>query len=88
MFCVISRYHGGAFVVFSSKLNPYLETVALEGARASVIGGGPAAAVVFAREVEQAAREDPADHRARCAHRRCRGRRAPGAALGAPRGVG
>ena len=59
VFCVISRFHGGAFVVFSSKLNPYLETVALEGARASVIGGGPAAAVVFAREVEQAAREDP-----------------------------
>ena len=59
VFCVISRYHGGAFVVFSSKLNPHIETVALEGAHASVIGGGPAAAVVFAREVEQAAREDP-----------------------------
>ncbi len=59
VFCVISRFHGGAFVVFSSKLNPNLETVALEGAHASVIGGGPAAAVVFAREVEQAAREDP-----------------------------
>lgn len=59
VFCVISRYHGGAFVVFSSKLNPHMETVALEGAHASVIGGGPAAAVVFAREVEQAAREDP-----------------------------
>ncbi len=59
VFCVISRYHGGAFVVFSAKLNPHIETVALEGAHASVIGGGPAAAVVFAREVEQAAREDP-----------------------------
>jgi acetyl/propionyl-CoA carboxylase alpha subunit/acetyl-CoA carboxylase carboxyltransferase component len=59
VFCVISRYHGGAFVVFSSKLNPHMETVALEGAHASVIGGGPAAAVVFAREVERAAREDP-----------------------------
>ncbi len=58
VFCVISRYHGGAFVVFSQKLNENLETVALEGARASVIGGGPAAAVVFAREVEQAARAD------------------------------
>ena len=50
-----SRYHGGAFVVFSQKLNPNLETVALEGAHASVIGGAPAAAVVFAREVEEAA---------------------------------
>jgi acetyl/propionyl-CoA carboxylase alpha subunit/acetyl-CoA carboxylase carboxyltransferase component len=58
VFCVVSRYHGGAFVVFSQRLNPNLETVALEGARASVIGGAPAAAVVFARDVEQAARAD------------------------------
>jgi acetyl-CoA carboxylase carboxyltransferase component len=58
VFCVVSRYHGGAFVVFSQKLNPNLEAVALEGAHASVIGGAPAAAVVFAREVEQAARRD------------------------------
>ena len=54
VFCVLSRNHGGAFVVFSQKLNPNLETVALEGARASVIGGAPAAAVVFASEVERA----------------------------------
>ena len=58
VFCVVSRYHGGAFVVFSGKLNPNLETVALEGTRASVIGGAPAAAVVFAREVERAAAAD------------------------------
>ncbi len=58
VFCVVSRYHGGAFVVFSQKLNQNLETVALEGARASVIGGGPAAAVVFAREVERAVGAD------------------------------
>jgi acetyl-CoA carboxylase carboxyltransferase component len=58
VFCVVSRYHGGAFVVFSQKLNANLETVALEGAHASVIGGAPAAAVVFARDVEQAARSD------------------------------
>ena len=58
VFCVVSRYHGGAFVVFSQKLNPNLETVAPEGAHASVIGGAPAAAVVFAREVEQAAGAD------------------------------
>ncbi len=58
VFCVVSRYHGGAFVVFSQKLNENLETVALEGARASVIGGGPAAAVVFAREVERAVAAD------------------------------
>ena len=43
---------------FSQKLNPNLEAVALEGAHASVIGGAPAAAVVFAREVEQAAHQD------------------------------
>jgi acetyl-CoA carboxylase carboxyltransferase component len=56
--CVVSRYHGGAFVVFSQRLNENLETVALEGAHASVIGGAPAAAVVFAREVAQAAARD------------------------------
>jgi acetyl-CoA carboxylase carboxyltransferase component len=58
VFCVISRFHGGAFVVFSQRLNEQLETVALEGTYASVIGGAPAAGVVFAREVEQAARQD------------------------------
>jgi acetyl-CoA carboxylase carboxyltransferase component len=59
VFCVVSRYHGGAFVVFSQRLNDGLEAVAIEGAHASVIGGAPAAAVVFARDVEQAARRDP-----------------------------
>jgi acetyl/propionyl-CoA carboxylase alpha subunit/acetyl-CoA carboxylase carboxyltransferase component len=58
VFCVVSRYHGGAFVVFSQRLNDGLETVALEGAHASVIGGAPAAAVVFASEVQQAAARD------------------------------
>ena len=59
VFCVISRFHGGAFVVFSRALNPQLETLALEGAHASVIGGAPAAAVVFAREVDVRTRRDP-----------------------------
>ncbi len=59
VFCVVSRYHGGAFVVFSQKLNENLETVALEGSHASVIGGAPAAAVVFVREVQQEALADP-----------------------------
>jgi acetyl-CoA carboxylase carboxyltransferase component len=58
VFCVLSRYHGGAFVVFSQSLNPHLETIALQGAHASVIGGAPAAAVVFAGEVERAAAAD------------------------------
>jgi acetyl/propionyl-CoA carboxylase alpha subunit/acetyl-CoA carboxylase carboxyltransferase component len=58
VFCVLSRYHGGAFVVFSQRLNPHLETIALRGARASVIGGAPAAAVVFGGEVERAAAGD------------------------------
>jgi acetyl-CoA carboxylase carboxyltransferase component len=57
-FCVISRFHGGAFVVFSRRLNDGLETIALEGAHASVIGGAPAAAVVFARDVDVRARTD------------------------------
>src|SRR5207248_4676393 len=59
IFCVISRYHGGAYVVFSRLLNEQLEAVALEGAFASVIGGAPAAAVVFASEVEARTRKDP-----------------------------
>ena len=58
VFCVISRYHGGAYVVFSRALNENLEVVALEGSYASVIGGAPAAAVVFAREVETRTRKD------------------------------
>jgi acetyl-CoA carboxylase carboxyltransferase component len=59
VFCVISRYHGGAFVVFSNSLNDNFQTAALAGSYASVIGGAPAAAVVFAREVEQRAKADP-----------------------------
>jgi acetyl-CoA carboxylase carboxyltransferase component len=58
IFCVISRYHGGAYVVFSRTLNEGLRVVALEGTYASVIGGAPAAAVVFAGEVETRARKD------------------------------
>jgi acetyl/propionyl-CoA carboxylase alpha subunit/acetyl-CoA carboxylase carboxyltransferase component len=53
VFCVISRYHGGAFVVFSKSLNPRMTVLALEGSYASVIGGAPAAAVVFAGEVDR-----------------------------------
>jgi acetyl-CoA carboxylase carboxyltransferase component len=59
VFCVISRYHGGAFVVFSNALHDNLEVAALEGTHASVIGGAPAAAVVFAREVDRRTRQDP-----------------------------
>jgi acetyl-CoA carboxylase carboxyltransferase component len=59
VFCVVSRYHGGAFVVFSKTLREDIEVVAVEGARASVIGGAPAAAVVFARDVETRTRKDP-----------------------------
>ena len=58
VFCVISRFHGGAFVVFSRRLNDNLETIALEHAHASVIGGAPAAAVVFARDVDGRTRDD------------------------------
>jgi acetyl/propionyl-CoA carboxylase alpha subunit/acetyl-CoA carboxylase carboxyltransferase component len=62
VFVVISRYHGGAFVVFSKALNENMEVVALEGTYASVIGGAPAAAVVFAREVDARTRKDPRVH--------------------------
>jgi acetyl-CoA carboxylase carboxyltransferase component len=59
VFCVISRYHGGSFVVFSKVLNENLEVAAVTGSYASVIGGIPAAAVVFAREVDTRTRSDP-----------------------------
>jgi acetyl/propionyl-CoA carboxylase alpha subunit/acetyl-CoA carboxylase carboxyltransferase component len=59
IFCVVSRYHGGAFVVFSKTLNDNMEIAALEGSKASVIGGAPAAAVVFVHEVRRLVAEDP-----------------------------
>jgi acetyl-CoA carboxylase carboxyltransferase component/biotin carboxyl carrier protein len=59
VFVVISRYHGGAFVVFSKALNPAMEVAAVEGSFASVIGGAPAAATVFAREVRTRVEADP-----------------------------
>jgi acetyl/propionyl-CoA carboxylase alpha subunit/acetyl-CoA carboxylase carboxyltransferase component len=59
VFCVVSRYHGGAFVVFSGTLNDNMEVAAVEGSYASVIGGAPAAAVVFAAEVNRRTAADP-----------------------------
>ncbi|TVZ00238.1 ATP-grasp domain-containing protein [Trebonia kvetii] len=59
VFCVISRYHGGAFVVFSKVLNPNMTVLALEGSFASVLGGAPAAAVVFAADVSNRTAADP-----------------------------
>ena len=46
-------------MVFSRVLNEQFRVVALEGTYASVIGGAPAAAVVFSGEVEARARKDP-----------------------------
>ena len=59
VFCVISRYHGGAFVVFSKQLNPEMTVLAIEGSFASVLGGAPAAAVVFSGEVDKRAAASP-----------------------------
>jgi acetyl-CoA carboxylase carboxyltransferase component len=59
VFCVISRYHGGAFVVFSKALNPNMTVLALEGSFASVLGGAPAAAAVFSGEVANRTAADP-----------------------------
>ncbi|MBF0367643.1 MAG: ATP-grasp domain-containing protein, partial [Oligoflexia bacterium] len=46
-FVVISRYHGGAYVVFSKALNSKIRVAAIHKTYASVIGGSAAAAVVF-----------------------------------------
>jgi acetyl-CoA carboxylase carboxyltransferase component/biotin carboxyl carrier protein len=59
VFCVISRYHGGAFVVFSGTLNDNMQVLAVEGSFASVLGGAPAAAVVFTGEVDKRTASDP-----------------------------
>ncbi|MEU4424445.1 carboxyl transferase domain-containing protein [Actinoplanes sp. NPDC024001] len=59
VFCVISRYHGGAFVVFSKALNPNMTVLAVDGSFASVLGGAPAAAVVFAGDVNARTAADP-----------------------------
>ena len=59
VFCVVSRYHGGAFVVFSKALNPGMTVLAVDGSYASVIGGAPAAAVVFAGDVRGRTEADP-----------------------------
>jgi acetyl-CoA carboxylase carboxyltransferase component len=59
VFVVVSRYHGGAFVVFSKALNPHMTVLAVEGSFASVIGGAPAAAVVFSRDVDARTAADP-----------------------------
>ena len=62
VFCVISRYHGGAFVVFSKRLNPEMTVLALEGSFASVLGGAPAAAVVFTGDVNARTAADQRVH--------------------------
>jgi acetyl/propionyl-CoA carboxylase alpha subunit/acetyl-CoA carboxylase carboxyltransferase component len=59
IFVVVSRYHGGAFVVFSKRLHEDMETAAVAGSFASVIGGAPAAAVVLSREVTARTWNDP-----------------------------
>ncbi len=59
VFVVVSRYHGGAFVVFSKRLHEDMVTAAVTGSYASVIGGAPAAAVVLSREVTARTEKDP-----------------------------
>jgi acetyl/propionyl-CoA carboxylase alpha subunit/acetyl-CoA carboxylase carboxyltransferase component len=58
VFVVVSRYHGGAFVVFSKRLHDDMDTAAVAGSYASVIGGAPAAAVVLSRQVSDRTAED------------------------------
>lgn len=58
-FVVTSRYHGGAYVVFSTRLNDHLHAIALRGSHASVIGGGPAATVIFSDRVRRLTDGDP-----------------------------
>jgi acetyl/propionyl-CoA carboxylase alpha subunit/acetyl-CoA carboxylase carboxyltransferase component len=59
VFVVVSRYHGGAFVVFSKRLSDNMGIAAVAGSYASVIGGAPAAGVVLVREVNARTEKDP-----------------------------
>ena len=88
VFCVISRYHGGAFVVFSKQLNPNMTVLALEGSFASVLGGAPAAAVVFTGEVDKRAAASPAVRELDARIAEAKGSRAQRAADRAGRGPG
>jgi acetyl-CoA carboxylase carboxyltransferase component len=55
---IIGRFHGGAYVVFSQRLNPSVTTLAIDGTFVSVIGGEAAAGVIFSREVTAAVDAD------------------------------
>jgi acetyl/propionyl-CoA carboxylase alpha subunit/acetyl-CoA carboxylase carboxyltransferase component len=67
VFVVVTRYHGGAYVVFSHELNDRMSVAALNGSYASVIGGAAAAAVVFGRDVRKRALADERVQAARAA---------------------
>ena len=67
VFTVLTRYHGGAYVVFSRELNPRMRAAALEGSYASVVGGPAAAGVIFSRDVRKRAQGDPRVSAARAA---------------------
>ncbi len=56
---VLSRYHGGAYVVFSTALQDSMEAIALEGSYASVIGGSAAASVVFNSSIKRKVEKIP-----------------------------
>jgi acetyl-CoA carboxylase carboxyltransferase component len=64
-FVVVTRYHGGAYVVFSRELNDRMRVGALAGSYASVIGGAAAAAVVFTRDARKRTQSDPRIEEAR-----------------------
>ncbi len=63
VFVVISRYHGGAFVVFSKTLNENMTVLGIEGSFASVIGGAPARRGGVRRRRRQAHRRRPPGRR-------------------------
>jgi hypothetical protein len=65
--CVVVRYRGGACVVFSKALYENLVSLAVAGTFASVIGGAPAATVVFPRELQFRTSDDPRATAARLA---------------------
>ncbi len=93
--CVAPRHDGWTgkvencvTTVFSGTLNENMEVAAVEGSYASVIGGAPAAAVVFAAEVRKRTAADPrvADLQAAIAEATARGAHDEASALRAKLG--
>lgn len=61
-FCVVSRYHGVASVVFSGAWNDNMEVLAVEGSFASVLGGAPGCCVALVIAISRLTRSGASNY--------------------------